>query len=181
MVCSYQQATRYFHWRLHDFGRPYLFPTASLVYSNCDQSAVSRYQYLTFNPPSISLCHEMKRKLLTLVSRSGPKKSETRQDGSSPVLDNARTIFQLLLNLGSGGINVPGLHAAGLVAVQIIDIIKVGKPRSEQWSVHKCFTENKRQQDRLRRACVTHRRTPGSNREGPRKPESNGHRSSSQG
>jgi hypothetical protein len=89
----------------------------------------------------------MKRKLLVLgscISRSGRKKSETRQDWSSPALDNARTVCQLLSNLGSGGINVPGLQAAGLVAVQIIDIIKVGKLRSEQCSVDKCFAENKR-------------------------------------
>jgi hypothetical protein len=83
-------------------------------------------------------------KLLTLISQSGCKKSETRQDGSSPALDNARTICQLLSNLGSGGINVPGLQAAGLVAVQIIDIIKVGMLRSEKCSVDKCFAENKR-------------------------------------
>ena len=88
----------------------------------------------------------MKRKLLTLVSRSGRK---TRQDWSSPALDNARTVCQLLSNLGSGGINVPGLQAAGLVAVQIIDIIKVVRLCSEQCSADKHFAENKRKQDRL--------------------------------
>jgi hypothetical protein len=108
------------------------------------QSVISRYQYLTFNPPSISLCHEMKKALLALISRSGHKKSETRQDWLSLALDNARTICWLLSNLRIGGINVPGLQAAGLVAVQIIDIIKVGKLHSEQCSVDKCFTENKR-------------------------------------
>jgi hypothetical protein len=138
-------------------------------------------------PPSThhpSHYHEMKRKLLVLKSRvslNGRKNNETRQDWSSPALDNARTVCQLLSNLGSGGINIPGLQAAGLVAVQIIDIIKVGKLRPEQCFVGKRFAENERQQDRLRRACVTHRRTSGSNREGTRKSESNGHRSSSQG
>jgi hypothetical protein len=91
----------------------------------------------------------MKRKLLTLVSRSDRKKNETRQDWSSPTLDNARTVCQLLSNLGSGGINVPGLQAAGLVAVQIIDIIKVVRFRSEQCSADKHLAENKRKQDRL--------------------------------
>jgi hypothetical protein len=86
----------------------------------------------------------MKRKLLTLVSRKDRKKNETRQDWSSPALDNARTVCQLLSNLGSGGINVPGLQAAGLVAVQIIDIIKVVRLRSEQCSTNKQFAENKR-------------------------------------
>jgi hypothetical protein len=94
----------------------------------------------------------MKKQLLAIKSRvslSSRKKSETRQDWSSPALDNARTVCQLLSNIGSGGINVPGLQAAGLVAVQIIDIIKVGKLRSEQCSVDKRFAENKKQQDRL--------------------------------
>jgi hypothetical protein len=115
-------------------------------------SACDPYQYLTFNPPSISLFHEMKKHLSAFKSRvslSSRKKSETRQDRSSPALDNARTICQLLSNIGSGGINVPGLQAAGLVAVQIIDIIKVGKLRSEQCYIDKRFAENKRQQDRL--------------------------------
>ena len=34
-------------------------------------------------------------------------------------------IFQLASNLGSGGLTVPGLQAAGLIGVQIIDAIKV--------------------------------------------------------
>jgi hypothetical protein len=42
-------------------------------------------------------------------------------------LDNARTICQLLSNLGSGAINVPRIQAAGQVGVQIIDIIKVSR------------------------------------------------------
>jgi hypothetical protein len=90
--------------------------------------------------------HDLKRKLLTLVSRSGCK---TRRDWLSPVMDNARTVCQLLLNLRSGGINVPGLQAVGLVAVQIIDIIKVVRLCSEQCSADKHFAENKREQDQL--------------------------------
>jgi hypothetical protein len=95
----------------------------------------------------------MKRKLLVFKSRispSGRKESDSKQESlSSPALDNARTVCQLLSNLGSGGISVPGLQAAGLVAVQIIDIIKVRKLRFEQCSVHKRFAENKRKQDQL--------------------------------
>ena len=34
-------------------------------------------------------------------------------------------IFQLASNLGSGTLNVPGLQAAGLIGVQIIDAVKV--------------------------------------------------------
>ena len=34
-------------------------------------------------------------------------------------------IFQLAANLGSGGLNVPGLQAAGLIGVQIVDAVKV--------------------------------------------------------
>jgi hypothetical protein len=88
----------------------------------------------------------MKRKLLTLVSRTDRKKNEIRQDWSSPALDNARTVCQLLSNLGS---DVPGLQAAGLVAVQIVDIIKVVRLRPEQCSTNEHFAENKRKQDRL--------------------------------
>jgi hypothetical protein len=94
----------------------------------------------------------MRRKLLDFRSRVSPgghKESNSKEDWSSPRLDNARTVCQLLSNLGSGGISVPGLQAAGLVAVQIIDIVKVGKLRSEQCSVDKRFVENKRKQDRL--------------------------------
>ena len=51
--------------------------------------------------------------------------NELPRDWKSPALDNARMIFQLASNLGSGGLNVPGLQAAGLIGVQIIDAIKV--------------------------------------------------------
>jgi len=101
--------------------------------------------------PNIRLT-EMRRKLLdfrSCVSPGGHKESNSKEDWSSPRLDNARTVCQLLSNLGSGGISVPGLQAAGLVAVQIIDIVKVGKRCSEQCSVDKRFVENKRKQDRL--------------------------------
>ena len=71
----------------------------------------------------------MKRRLVALkayVSRNDRDKSETRPDWQSPALDNARVACQLLANLGSGVlVGVPGLQAAGQVAIQIIDIIKV--------------------------------------------------------
>ena len=51
--------------------------------------------------------------------------NELQRDWKSPALDNARMIFQLASNLGSGGLNVPGLQAAGLIGIQIIDAIKV--------------------------------------------------------
>ena len=51
--------------------------------------------------------------------------NEFPRDSQSPALDNAKMIFQLASNLGSGGLNVPGLQAAGLIGVQIIDAIKV--------------------------------------------------------
>ena len=40
-------------------------------------------------------------------------------------LNNARNVFQLASNLGSGAFNIPGLQAVGLIGIQIIDIIKV--------------------------------------------------------
>ena len=51
--------------------------------------------------------------------------NEFPRDRESPALDNAKMIFQLASNLGSGGLNVPGLQASGLIGVQIIDTIKV--------------------------------------------------------
>jgi hypothetical protein len=72
----------------------------------------------------------MKRRLSSLkahVLRNQRNGNHTGQDWQSPVLDNARAFLQLLSNLGSGAINVPGLQAAGKVGVQIIDIIKVGR------------------------------------------------------
>jgi hypothetical protein len=92
----------------------------------------------------------MKGKILAFKSRifpSGRKESESKQDWSSTGLDHARTVCQLLSNFGSGGISVPGLQAAGLVAVQIIDIIKVGKFRTDHCFVDTRFAENKRKQD----------------------------------
>ena len=49
-----------------------------------------------------------------------------RPNWQSPVLDNARTAYQLLAHLGSGAVGIPGLQTAGQIAIQIIDIIKVG-------------------------------------------------------
>ena len=51
--------------------------------------------------------------------------NEFPRDWKSPALDNAKMIFQLASNLGSGALNVPGLQAAGLIGVQIIDAVKV--------------------------------------------------------
>jgi hypothetical protein len=61
------------------------------------------------------------------ISRSGRSEnpSNVRDDWHSPVLDNARNVFQFASNLGSGALNIPGLQAAGMVAIQIIDVIKV--------------------------------------------------------
>jgi hypothetical protein len=61
------------------------------------------------------------------VSVNDGNASKRKEDWRSPALDNARTVCQLLSNLGSGAINVPGLQAAGQVGMQIIDIIKVSR------------------------------------------------------
>jgi len=64
--------------------------------------------------------------------RHGRSKSSTEKDGKedrpdspSPVLNNARSVFVLLSSLGGGGINIPGLYAAGQIGIQIIDLVKV--------------------------------------------------------
>ena len=72
----------------------------------------------------------MKRRFLALkarVSLDDGNPSKRKPDWQSPALDYARTVCQLLSNLGSGAINVPGLQAAGQVGMQIIDIIKVSR------------------------------------------------------
>jgi hypothetical protein len=77
---------------------------------------------------SSAFCYDMKRRLLTLkarFSRNDRDRGENRQSWQAPALDNSRIVFQLLSNLGSGAINVPGLQAASKVAIQIIDIVKV--------------------------------------------------------
>lgn len=61
-------------------------------------------------------------------SAESPKvsiESEEKEDLQTPVLNNARNVFALLSNIGSGGINVPGLQAAGQIGIQIIDLVKV--------------------------------------------------------
>jgi hypothetical protein len=45
-------------------------------------------------------------------------------------------LLLLLLNLGSGAINVPGLQAASKVAIQIINIVKVKILQA----VHGCYS-----------------------------------------
>ena len=68
----------------------------------------------------------MKRRLVALKARISPNDRNKRLNWQSPVLYNARTACQLLANLGSGAVGIPGLQAAGQVAIQIIDIVKVG-------------------------------------------------------
>jgi hypothetical protein len=71
----------------------------------------------------------MKRRLFALKTRilthGNKTQNERKPDWHSPALDNARTVCQLLSNLGSGAINVPGLQATGQIGMQIIDIVKV--------------------------------------------------------
>jgi len=57
---------------------------------------------------------------------SDQSRSKARPDRQSEslALDNARTVFMLVSNLGSGSLNVPGLQAAGQLGIQIIDIIR---------------------------------------------------------
>ena len=67
----------------------------------------------------------MKRRLVALKARISPSNRNKRPNWQSPVLDNARTACQLIANLGSGAVGIPGLQTAGQIAIQIIDIIKV--------------------------------------------------------
>jgi hypothetical protein len=53
--------------------------------------------------------------------------SAAKEDRQSKALNNARAVFQVISTLGSGGINIPGLQATGQIAMQIIDLVKVGR------------------------------------------------------
>ena len=73
-----------------------------------------------------TICQRISSKFQSKPSAScNTPNNELPRDWKSPALVNARVIFQLASNLGSGGLNVPGLQAAGLIGVQIIDAIKV--------------------------------------------------------
>ena len=97
----------------------------------------------------------MKRQLLTLKARISPsdqRRSKARPDRQpeSLALDNARTVFLLVSNLGSGSLNVPGLQAAGQLGIQIIDIIKVVRLYiPSDIPLTNSSPENKREQGRL--------------------------------
>ena len=62
---------------------------------------------------------------ISLARRSKGPQGNVRQDQQSSALDNARNVFQLVSNLGSGALNLPGLQAVGSIGVQIVDIVKV--------------------------------------------------------
>ena len=73
-----------------------------------------------------TICQRISSKFQSKPSASGNTlNNELPRDWKSPALDNARMIFQLASNLGSGALSVPGLQAAGLISIQIIDAIKV--------------------------------------------------------
>ena len=94
---------------------------------------------------------------ISLSRRRASPQGDVRQDWQSPALDNARNIFQLVSNLGTGALSVPGLQAAGLIGVQIVDIVKV---RAISMSAGTLLMhippENKREQGRLRTGCHAH-------------------------
>jgi hypothetical protein len=61
-------------------------------------------------------------------STESPKiltETKDQEDLQTPVLNNVRNVFTLLSNIGAGGVNVPGLQAAGQIEIQIIDLVKV--------------------------------------------------------
>ena len=99
-------------------------PTTSALLSYSHLSLVSCTMMSTSKRPTIY--QRISTKFQSKPSASGnTPNNELQRDWKSPALDNARMIFQLASNLGSGGLNVPGLQAAGLIGIQIIDAIKV--------------------------------------------------------
>lgn len=62
---------------------------------------------------------------ISWASSSSTPGSTTQSDQRISALDNAKTVFQLVENIGKGALNIPGLQTAGAIGAQIIDIIKV--------------------------------------------------------
>ncbi|KZP07302.1 TPR-like protein [Athelia psychrophila] len=65
---------------------------------------------------------------LQRVSRSPSPAPKISQ---SSVLETTRNLCELVSNLGSGALNVPGLQAAGLIGCQIIDILQIMKDNQD--------------------------------------------------
>jgi hypothetical protein len=57
--------------------------------------------------------------------RSHTDNPDNLRDLQTAALDNTRNVLQFASSLGSGAFGIPGLQAVGLIAIQIIDIIKV--------------------------------------------------------
>ena len=97
-----------------DHQRSSFIPHLSLVY--CTKSMSKRS----------AIYKRISSKFQSKSSASGNTlNNEFPSDWKSPALDNAKMIFQLASNLGSGTLSIPGLQAAGLIGVQIIDAVKV--------------------------------------------------------
>ena len=68
----------------------------------------------------------MKRSASPLLSEaSSPKAARIDPDHSKAILDDAIAVFQRLIDLGCGTVNVLEFSAAGQIGVQIVEIINV--------------------------------------------------------
>jgi hypothetical protein len=55
-----------------------------------------------------------------------PQATKTKDPNApTPGLEQAKTVFKALANVGDGAINVPGLKAAAQLVVQIIEVAQV--------------------------------------------------------
>jgi hypothetical protein len=84
----------------------------------------------------------------------GKPPDKAHQKSQTTMLDHARSVSLLVSNIGSGAFGIPGLQMVGLIAIQVIDVIKVRRkvwlldPRSTDYI---CISsENTSKQGRVR-------------------------------
>jgi hypothetical protein len=78
------------------------------------------------------------KKLLNRTQKPQITSTPKTKDPNAPTpgLEQAKTIFKALANVGDGAINVPGLKAAAQLVVQIIEVAQVrcGRRKSFMYS-----------------------------------------------
>jgi hypothetical protein len=75
------------------------------------------------------------KKLFNRKPQGGNTPKAKDPNAPTPGLEQAKTVFKALANVGDGAINVPGLKAAAQLVVQIIEVAQVSHS-SDQLLLH---------------------------------------------
>jgi hypothetical protein len=67
------------------------------------------------------------KKLLILKRRGSSSPKVSDPNARTPGLEQAKTVFKALANVGDGAINIPGLKAAAQLVIQIIEVVQVSR------------------------------------------------------